>query len=139
MDDIETTAADLWATGMTPGRSPVQFARPYLDSCGAVPISKLPEIEADTRVFIGGIVTHRQRPGTAAGITFINMEDETGMANVVCSRGVWARYRRVARSAPAIVVRGKLERADNVINIVADKIEPLNLSAGGALKSRDFR
>jgi error-prone DNA polymerase len=83
------------------------------------------------------VVTHRQRPETAAGITFINLEDETGLVNVVVRQGVWARYRRVARQAPALVVAGRLERADAVINVLAECLEPLAL--GATLRSRDFR
>ena len=54
-------------------------------------------VEHGQRVLVGGIVTHRQRPATAGGITFINLEDETGMLNVTCSPGLWQRFRRVAR------------------------------------------
>ena len=45
-------------------------------------------------MLVGGLVTHRQRPATAGGVTFVNLEDETGMLNVTCSEGLWARYRR---------------------------------------------
>ena len=82
-------------------------------------------------------MTHRQRPATAGGTMFINLEDETGLINVVCSQGCWTRYRRVARSAPALLVRGRLEKVEGVINVVAEKLEPLPLSA--TIPSRDFR
>jgi error-prone DNA polymerase len=90
-----------------------------------------------SRVLVGGVVTHRQRPATASGITFLNLEDETGLVNVVCRKDVWARHRRVARESAALVVRGTLERADGVTNVVADRITPLALSVRS--KSRDFR
>ncbi|HXP32478.1 MAG TPA: OB-fold nucleic acid binding domain-containing protein, partial [Acidimicrobiales bacterium] len=93
--------------------------------------------EADRRVLVAGVVTHRQRPATAQGITFLNLEDETGLVNVICSREVWAHHRRVARSAPALVVRGRLERSDGVVNVVADRLEALALA--GRTTSRDFR
>ena len=63
---------------------------------------------------------------TAQGTTFINLEDETGLMNVVVSKGCWARYRRVARGAAALLVRGRLERADGVVNIVAEELVPLD-------------
>ncbi len=88
-------------------------------------------------MLVGGVVTHRQRPATASGITFINLEDETGLINVICSRGCWTRYRRVAREAPALLIRGRLEKVEGVINVVAEKLEPLPLSA--TVASRDFR
>ena len=79
------------------------------------------------------MVTHRQRPATAQGITFINLEDETGLINVICSKGCWARYRRVARGAPALLVRGRLEKDEGVVNVVAERIEPLPVAGDGAL------
>ena len=86
---------------------------------------------------VGGVVTHRQRPATAQGVTFINLEDETGLINVVCSKGCWARYRRVARGAAALLVRGRLEKVEGVVNVVAECIEPLPVA--GDVRSRDFR
>jgi error-prone DNA polymerase len=90
-------------------------------------------------VTVAGVVTHRQRPATAQGVTFLNLEDETGLINVICSAGAWARYRRVARSSPALVVHGRLERVETVINVVAERIHPLLLEPSGQLRSRDFR
>ena len=71
-------------------------------------------------------------------ITFINLEDETGMLNVICNNAIWDKHRRVARSSAALLIRGKLERAEGVTNLIAEKIEPLSLSAS-TTKSRDFR
>jgi error-prone DNA polymerase len=89
-------------------------------------------------VLVGGVVTHRQRPATAGGTTFLNLEDETGLLNVICSKGVWTRYRRAARSAPALVVGGRLERSEGVTNIVAERLEELDLALAVS-RSRDFR
>ncbi|MDQ3575614.1 MAG: error-prone DNA polymerase, partial [Actinomycetota bacterium] len=97
----------------------------------------LAEAEPGSRVLVGGVVTHRQRPATAEGTTFLNLEDETGLVNVICSKGVWARHRRVARSAPALLIRGRLERAEGVVNVVAERITALDLAM--TTKSRDFR
>ena len=84
------------------------------------------------------MVTHRQRPATASGITFLNIEDESGTVNVIAGVGVWTRYRRVAREAPAMIVRGMLERSpDGVTNLIADRFESLTVSAPH--RSRDFR
>jgi error-prone DNA polymerase len=137
MDEIETMVADVWATGLTPDAHPAQFARDYLDRIGAVPIERLHEIEHGRRVFVGGIVTHRQRPATAGGITFVNLEDETGMLNVTCTPGLWQRHRKVARTASAMVVRGILEKANGVLNLRADHLAALTLPVRSP--SRDFR
>ena len=137
MEAVELMVADVWATGLSPDAHPAQFARSFLDRIGAVPIARLHSIEHGRRVFVGGIVTHRQRPATAGGLTFVNLEDETGMLNVTCSQGLWQRYRRVARMSSALVVRGILERVEGVINLRADHLAPLVLPVRPA--SRDFR
>ncbi|GAA1244837.1 error-prone DNA polymerase [Prauserella halophila] len=137
MDEVELAAADVWATGLSPGSFPTQFIRPRLDALGVVPAQELPRVAGGTRVLVGGAVTHRQRPATAGGITFINLEDETGMVNVICTRGLWERYHRVARSSSAMLVRGVVERADDVVSLRADRLQhlPMRITA----KSRDFR
>ena len=100
-------------------------------------MADLATAEPDRRVRVAGLVTHRQRPGTASGITFVSLEDEFGLLNVVCSVGVWTRYRQVARSARALVVGGKLERsAEGVVNVVADRLERLPIRVPHS--SRDF-
>jgi error-prone DNA polymerase len=137
MSPVELSAADLWATGLSGDSHPVQFARERLDELGAVAADGLGAVPPGARVLVGGVVTHRQRPATAGGTTFLNLEDETGLVNVICPRGVWTRYRRVARTAAALLVRGRLERAEGVINVIADQIRPLPLAA--TTRSRDFR
>ena len=83
------------------------------------------------------MVTHRQRPATAGGTTFLNLEDETGLINVIVSKGCWQRHLTVARGAPALLVRGRVENAENVVNVIAERMEPLPL--GAPSRSRDFR
>ena len=70
---------------------------------------------------------------------FLNLEDETGLVNVICAKGVWKRFRKVARVAPALRVRGVLEKHQGVINVLAQRIEALPLTLADALSSRDFR
>ena len=138
MTDREQAVADLWATGVAPDGHPTRFLRAELDRMGAVPAARLLACDDGSKVVVAGLVTHRQRPMTAQGTTFLNLEDETGLINVICSKGCWARHRRVARGAPALVVRGKLEKTvDGVINIVAERLEPLAVPASTG--SRDFR
>ncbi len=137
MDEVEEMVADVWSTGLSPDTHPVQFVRSYLDEVAAASIGSLLAVDHGSRVLVGGIVTHRQRPATAGGITFINLEDETGMLNVVCSPGLWQRYRKVARTESAMLIRGKLERVDGVLNLVAEHLAPLRMPVRSA--SRDFR
>jgi hypothetical protein len=98
MTELELAAADVWATGISPDSYPTQFLREDLDAIGVVPADQLLAVPDGTRVLVAGAVTHRQRPATAQGVTFINLEDETGMVNVLCSPGVWARHRRLAQT-----------------------------------------
>jgi error-prone DNA polymerase len=138
MDEVETTAADLWATGVSPDRHPIEFVRGHLDSVfNAVPAAALVDHDDGERLVVAGLVTHRQRPATAGGTTFLNLEDETGLVNIVCSRGVWIRFRTVAQSASAKVIRGRLEKAEGTLNVDAERLEALPLAM--ATKSRDFR
>ena len=117
MSEPEQLIADLWATGITRDAYPTALIRPRLDALGIVPATALRSIENRTRVTVGGVVTHRQRPATARGVTFLNLEDETGMVNVIVDEVVWKRHRRVARESGGLLIRGMLERADGVINI----------------------
>jgi error-prone DNA polymerase len=137
MEPDEEARADLWATGISPEGHPTRFVRETLDRLGVVPADRLGEVANGRRVTVGGVVTHRQRPATAGGTMFVNLEDETGLVNVVVSKGCWTHYRRVVQEAPALVVRGRLERADDVTNVIAQQIEALPVTAPA--RSRDFR
>lgn len=139
MAPIEEASADFWSTGLSPDRSPVEFVRPDLERRGVLPAASLGKARNGSIVVVGGVVTHRQKPATAGGTVFINLEDETGLMNVICSNGVWARYRKVAGTAPALLVTGRLEKAEGVINLSALKLETLSLALGSEMRSRDFR
>ncbi|HEY9353140.1 MAG TPA: OB-fold nucleic acid binding domain-containing protein, partial [Nocardioides sp.] len=145
LDPVEETLADLWATGVTPGSHPFAHLRAGLTAAGLPKISDLPTSEPGRRITVAGLVTHRQRPGTAGGVTFINLEDETGMLNVVCSAGLWRKHRKIAVSTSVMLIRGILERNDGVTNLVADRLAPLEEIHPEAAKaiasrhrSRDF-
>ncbi|MEJ7635335.1 error-prone DNA polymerase [Aeromicrobium sp.] len=146
MSEVEETMADLFATRISPAKHPVEFLRPLLTSEGIYSVAGLAGAEPGRRVKVAGLITHRQRPATADGVTFLNIEDETGMLNVVCSQALWKRYRRVGRNSAGMVIRGILERYDGVINLVADKLERLESvypEAAEAIpvrhQGRDFR
>ncbi|PSL06182.1 DnaE-like error-prone DNA polymerase [Haloactinopolyspora alba] len=137
MTPVEQTFADLWATGVSPDSHPVQHVRERLTGWGAVPAATLRDNEDGVRLVVGGLVTHRQRPPTAGGVVFMNLEDETGMINVICPPGVWQRQRRIALESSALLVQGKLERNDGAVNLLAARLAPFKVSGG--VKSRDFR
>ncbi|MEI7882935.1 MAG: error-prone DNA polymerase, partial [Actinomycetota bacterium] len=140
MQPIDEMIADLWATGVASSGHPTEFLRTELERMGVATAEELPMcgVRGDEKVLVAGTVTHRQRPATAQGVTFISLEDETGLINVVCSPGCWIRYRVAARGAGALLVRGRLEVGDGgVINVVAEHIAPL--SVGAKVAARNFR
>jgi error-prone DNA polymerase len=136
MSPVELGAADLWATGLSATSHPVEFLRGRLDALGAVSSDGLAAVEPGARVLVGGIVTHRQRPATASGTTFLSLEDETGIVNVICSPGVWGRHRRAARTSVALLIRGRLERAEGVTNVIAEQLHQFKTDF--VIRSRDF-
>jgi error-prone DNA polymerase len=137
MTEPEELLADMWATTVTTEQYPTALIRDRLDALGITPAAGLADFKDHAWVTVGGVVTHRQRPSTAHGVTFINLEDETGMVNVVVHASTWEKYRRPARQAGGLVVRGRIEKTDGVINVVAQTIERLPL--GLHTQSRDFR
>lgn len=138
MSDWEQVVADLWATGISPEGHPIEFLRSDLARRGAVRSADLREMADGSKVVVAGLVTHRQRPATAVGVTFVNLEDETGFTNLVVSLGAWRRYRSVLQAEPALLVGGRLERSeDDVVNVVLERVERLPVVVPAV--SRDFR
>ena len=86
------------STGIAPTGHPTQFLRAELARRGVLTAEDLRGATPRSTVRVAGIVTHRQRPMTAQGTTFLNLEDETGLINVVISKGCWKRYRHVVRT-----------------------------------------
>lgn len=137
MSALELAAADVWATGVSPDSYPTQFLREDLAAMGVVPAAELLSVPDGSRILVAGAVTHRQRPATAQGVTFVNLEDETGMVNVLCAPGVWARYRKLAQSAPALIIRGIVQNATGAVTVLADRMGPVDLKVRS--RSRDFQ
>jgi error-prone DNA polymerase len=123
LDEWEVAVADYASTGMTLGTHPVALLREDLDGVAVCEDLKvLPDRRA---VEVAGVVVARQRPGTAKGVVFMLLEDETGVANVIVPPRVYTECRLAVRTAAYARVRGRLERNGKVINVVADKVEPL--------------
>ncbi len=134
MTEEESHRADLWATSVSPSH-PMSFVRGQLGDC-LTAAEALDARRHKTRVKVAGVITHRQRPGTAKGVYFLNLEDETGLLNIVVLPDVWAKHRNVLRKSPALVIHGRIEYHDGVTNIVATGFEPIGIQT---VKSRDFR
>jgi error-prone DNA polymerase len=138
MHEEEEIAADLWATGLSAARHPTELIRDELTGRGIATAAQLRELPDRSVVDVAGVVTHRQQPSTSKGVIFLNLEDETGLVNVICTPDVWRRFRAVARTAPALEIRGLLERYQGVTNVLARRIVALPLGLSDLLKSRDF-
>ncbi len=136
MTAAQETFADLWATG-TYGTHPLEHVRQRLAQDGVIPAAALRTARPGAAVVVAGLVTHRQQPGTARGVVFLSLEDETGMANVICPPGVWQRYRRIAMDASALLVYGRVERLDGSVSLLATRLRRMRVAA--AAPSRDFR
>jgi len=128
--------ADLWSTGISLTH-PVSLIREQLKSDGVLTTADALRLKRNTtRVSVGGVVTHRQRPETANGVRFLNLEDETGMLNVVVMPPVWEANYEIARKAVGMVITGNLEYRNGVTNLVAHR---LALWPAPEIRSRDFR
>ena len=125
MTSREQQVADLSLTGVSTHGSPLTLLRPGLSAEGVLTTADLSDQEHGCRVRVAGVVTHRQRPHTASGMIFLNLEDETGLLNVVCRAGMWRRYRSIGRRAGALIVRGTVERGDGVIALMAEHLQAL--------------
>ena len=119
-------AEDYRTTSLSLKAHPCAFFRPLLDRQGAVTAIALRNLPDGARVAVGGLVLIRQRPGTAKGVVFLTLEDETGSANAVIWQKVFTPNRRTVMTASFLLVRGRLQRAGEVIHLVAERFTDLS-------------
>lgn len=139
MNAFELMVADVATTGVTHDKQPLDMVRERLRAEGVVTSAELRQVPDGTRVRVAGIVTHRQRPRTASGVTFMGLEDETGLLNVVVSVGLWNRQKVLARTAKTLVIRGIVQNASGAVSVVADRLESLDVGQWLSRGSRDFQ
>ena len=137
---LEQLALDYGRVGLSIGDHPMKHLRAELAPRGVRRAEELRGIAHGSPVTVAGMVIGRQRPGTASGVTFVTLEDETGMVNLVVQQTVFAENYAVARHAKLVLVRGRLERKGAVIHVLALEIARLALPDGEEMKvrSRDF-
>ena len=131
MNNEERLVADFRATGLTVGPHPMQYRREEMKRMGIYSASDLAHLPNGRRLRIGGCVIARQRPGTAKGMMFMSLEDETGIANAIIAPDLLQKNRVLLISERFVMVEGILQNQDNVIHIRAEKVSPLNCYAGG--------
>ncbi len=140
LKEQEEVFADYQSAGLTLRQHPLSFHRDNLDALGVTPADKLVSYPHEHMVKVAGVVLMRQRPSTAKGITFVTLEDETGIANLVVHQATWQRYEQTARKSTAMIVYGKLERKNEVVHVIARRLEDLTHQLGSLHSpSRDFR
>ncbi len=139
MSPQQEVHADYSTTGMSLKSHPISFVRERLRALDCVCASDLETLRDGRYVRVAGLVLMRQRPGTAKGITFVTIEDETGSMNLVFFPKVWARFFQIAQASNVWIVEGKLENRKGIIHVIAGRITDL-AEKGLEInqKSRDF-
>ena len=139
MNASDVLIADYDGLGLSPTRHPMQFLRDHLNRLGVICACNLRNADGGD-IKVAGLVIVRQRPGTAKGFIFLTLEDETGWINVVVKPNLAKKCRRAIISSSILLVKGKLEKHDGVINIIGQEFTPLEFPQGGIrFESRDFR
>ena len=118
----EHVVEDYRSTSLSLKRHPLAFLRRGLTRDGIVTAASLMTLPVDRRVAVAGLVLIRQRPGSAKGVIFITLEDETGIANLIIWPPILERFRRTALGATLLYCRGKLQREEGVIHVVAEDL-----------------
>jgi len=121
----EHVVEDYASLSLTLKRHPLAFLRPEFTHEGLVTAADLAHLPVDRRLAIAGIVLIRQRPGSANGVVFITIEDETGIANLIVWPQILERFRRAALGATLLRCIGKLQREESVIHVVADRLDDM--------------
>jgi error-prone DNA polymerase len=137
MNAEELLVADFRATGLTVGPHPMQYRREEMKRMGIYSASDLAHLPNGRRLRIGGCVIARQRPGTAKGMMFMSLEDETGIANAIIAPDLLQKNRVLLISERFVMVEGILQNQDNVTHIRAEKVSPLSVTRAETV-SHDF-
>jgi error-prone DNA polymerase len=118
--------SDYRSVGLTLRQHPVSFVREELERLGVISCASLADLQPGRRITVAGIMLVRQRPGSAKGVMFATIEDETGHANIIVWPKVFERQRRIVLSAGMIACRGLLQRESDVTHIVAEELTDLS-------------
>ncbi len=137
MTQEERLVADFRATGLTVGPHPMQYRRAEMKTMGIYRAADLVHLPNGRRLRIGGCVIARQRPGTAKGMMFMSLEDETGIANAIVAPDLLQKNRALLISERFLMIEGILQNQDNVIHIRAEKVSPLRVTQAETV-SHDF-
>ena len=136
----EDIVADYRALGFTLARHPLALLRERLGNDGWQTAAEVAGLPDGAPVRTGGIVVTRQRPGSAGGVIFVTLEDETGYVNLVVWSRIADRHRKAMLGARLLGVHGRLQRAGEVRHVVVDGLEDCSALLGSLVaKARSFR
>lgn len=121
MSTSEHVVQDYATTGLSLKAHPISFVREKLQLLRVSSADQIAEVENGTLVKVGGLILVRQRPGTATGICFITIEDETGIVNLVVFEHLFTKYRKEILSAKLLMVEGKLQREGEVVHVIVQR------------------
>ncbi len=138
-EPYQALQADYRSVGLSVDMHPLQFFREGLHERNAVEIASLTGMPSGRRVRIGGLVSNRQKPGTANGVTFMTLEDETGAVNAIIWPKVWAEHRKLARNTSLLGVEGTLQRQGDALSVLVQTFWALEKIPSLRVPSRDFR
>ncbi len=139
LSELETVTWDYQATGMSTRGHPLGALRAKLAALDLPDARTVQSMPNGKRVRYAGLVIVRQRPGTAKGVVFMTLEDETGFVNLVLWQDVFSRFALIAKTSSFLGVTGKIQRESNVVHVVVESLwEPDTLSRPARVKGRDF-
>jgi error-prone DNA polymerase len=137
--EAQDVLADYASTGLTLRRHPLALLRPMLRKKGALTTTEYEQQPHNSPVTVAGLVTTRQRPGTAKGVIFLTLEDETGPLNVIVWKDIYQQYRREILGGKLLLIKGKIQRAGEVRHCIALQVEDGSAWVGQLeTASRDF-
>ena len=137
MTPIEETTADYGGTQLTLGPHPLSYMREELNKKGVTPSAGLEHLSNGAKVRTAGSVIVRQRPGTAKGLLFLTLEDETGMSQAIVPQDLLQKHRKLIVGSPGLIVEGVLQKRDGTISVKGERFWSLKELV--AVPSHDFR
>ncbi len=135
----QNIVADYQSTGLSLERHPMCLLRRYLDRYAYVAAQQLPVRASGERINVAGLVITKQRPGTASGVTFVTLEDESGQINVIVWKKIAEEFRSALLNARLLGIAGELQIEGKVIHVIARRLfDHTDMLGSLSVQSRDF-
>ncbi|RME20268.1 MAG: DNA polymerase III subunit alpha [Deltaproteobacteria bacterium] len=138
-DTLDELREDYATMGLSVDMHPIAMVRADLERRSVRSVAQVQDCPPDARVRVAGMISHRQRPGTASGILFMTLEDETGLLNIVVKPHLFERQRRVILEHSLVEIAGRIQRDGDSLSLLAFRFQPLRGAPAVSTRSRDFR